>query len=223
MATRGYFSIQDASGYEDTVNIEAWHDGYYDDILQSILMIQFTLHYLAKENIFPEFFYYRLFKDERTKTFEYLKRSFQSMIPVEELSHPSGIYNMLVLTTPKQFQLFNIGDERYGHPVSKETVEEIVLKCNGNRVDSNVLKFDPISYQKDEKYYEELTIRFKFLVEFLNSFLENTEIKFVDEHTIQFSFHEILIDLLVRDVENTNKASIKKQLWDLWEEKRPDL
>ena len=128
MATRGYFTIQnthvgdpeykDYLGFEGDMLVEAYHDGYVDDMLFDILAIPYRLFRLALLGRTNSLFTAQqsdVFAKRYRNSEEFIAGATQMQLPFEPLC--TAVYELLLLTKPFKYHHIAFGADRYTRKV----------------------------------------------------------------------------------------------------------
>lgn len=134
MATRGYIKLVNPEkgssdpyyGTTDDILVEAYHDGYFEDMIQHLVRIPERMLEFNNAGFGSVFFKaghpYHYFTGDRPQK-EYTFESYMRMC--DNLNHPftcdfMSILELLQITKPHQFSLVFPGAERYGSPIGFE-------------------------------------------------------------------------------------------------------
>lgn len=206
MATRGYFTIistekDDANPYigKEDILVEAYHDGYFNDILHDILNIPFSLgERLAKGEIRS---YYSMFFKDVLNEKDSFEENYNNMCGMKLTSGFidsvwSSTYDFLQTTEPFKYNRISPGVERYGHPTGfEDSFFYIEHFCQNIRID-DVFQ---IKFKKEclnEEYMSSISEMINEFNEFIK--LEENKIRFNEkELTIEFYFSNIMCECIV--------------------------
>jgi hypothetical protein len=209
MATRGYFTIistekDDVDPYigKEDILVEAYHDGYFNDMLHDILNIPFSLgEKLALGEIKSYVLFYLKDILNKNKSFEENYNNIYGMQLTSGLvdSVWSSVYDLLQLTVPLKYNRINPGVTRYGHPMGfSNSFFCIEHFCDNRRVDDVFI----ITIKK-ESLDEEGVYTISEMINELNEYikLEENKIRFNEkELTIEFYFANIIFESIVRNM-----------------------
>jgi hypothetical protein len=208
MATRGYFTLK---SQEEDVNepyigntdrlIEAYHDGYFRDILTHILQLPI---FMAQKMANHEITSYKMELIERFILKDIKKPNFK-VIYEELLEHNKfsgaldtcwdSIEHFLQITQPMMYNQIEVGVNRYGYPVDHGDSYFDVSHKDASKRNKDIVEIKIHDLYSEEQINEEVD----GIVEELNKYLTMNENEFQfnkEERLITFSFSKIFIDVL---------------------------
>ena len=205
MATRGYFTIvstekNDSDPYigKEDILVEAYHDGYFQDMLNDILNIPFSVgEKIAKGEIKKYFLRFLEQSLENKKTFEEKYNEICNMQSSSGIVDNvwSSIYDLLQLTEPLKYNRITPGVTRYGYPTSFESsffnLEHI--DCDKRIGDKIIISIKKELDEEDVYILNEHIEKFNDSIE-----LEKNKIRFNEKSlTIEFSFGKIMCESIL--------------------------
>jgi hypothetical protein len=214
MATRGYFKIVNGEDLEDVyqkkgdIFVEAFHDGYLDDMLMDILSIPFKIVEMQRHGYGKQFVSFNFFPNGRR--FEGSRKYFTTFKKLLDENRALGFYDMmwsdvlpyLQFTCFSQYQDIDEGVTRYGHPVTLDDAEFVVkteYDENDDRIDwTEISDIKVAEYYGDEtEVIEEFWKKQTAIIEEFNRSITQDKFKIqLKDGVIRFSITGIILSLI---------------------------
>jgi hypothetical protein len=201
MATRGYITIKNKDDHKDPyignsdILVEAYHDGYTNEMIEDIMNIPIALAKLARQGMLGN-------SIQHTITYYSDRVNYNDMINKESALRLymtwDAVADFLLLSEPLKYNRIEPGVTRYGFPVDHKS-SSITISHDATNKLKDLLSISVSIYEDDKDYNSYLRESINSRVDKINKLIsrEQNKIQFDEESmVIKMSIQTIFFDVI---------------------------